>query len=44
MPCADKQTSKTSTKDDLDSENDTEDTKDVVPVRRSERTPRKSYK
>ncbi|KAI9087822.1 hypothetical protein K1719_030152 [Acacia pycnantha] len=45
VQCAEKQSPMTPTEDDLlDSENNTKDTEDVIPVRRSERTPRKSYK
>ncbi|KAI4347366.1 hypothetical protein L6164_008182 [Bauhinia variegata] len=42
---AEQQSPKTPNEDDLsDSENNTKDTKEVVPVRHSERTARKSYK
>ncbi|XP_028756577.1 DNA-binding protein RHL1-like isoform X2 [Neltuma alba] len=45
MQCAEKQSPKTPPEDDFsDSENNKKDTEEVVPVRRSERTPRKSYK
>ncbi|XP_054787645.1 DNA-binding protein RHL1-like isoform X2 [Prosopis cineraria] len=45
MQCAEQQSPKTPAEDDLsDSENNNKGTKEVVPVRHSERTPRKSYK